>query len=364
MKRILHVVSVMDIGGMESFIMNMYRQIDRTEYQFDFLVHHKRRGVFEPEIEQLGGHVYHTSLMDDFNIPKYRADIDKLFSEHPEYQVVHGHLGSPALFYLGAAFRHGVPGRILHCHNSGFSRTVKGYIKHFMFQFSPRYANVHLACSHEAGVYQFGTQPFEVIPNGINVDRFQFVKSQRDATRKMWHLEDRFVVGNVGRFNDQKNHPYLVRIFHEFRKIVPEAVLLLLGTGECEDEIKQLVLEYGDSDSVIFAGLQKDAAPFYLAMDAFIMPSKFEGLPLVGLEAQCSGLPCIFSDRVSTEVKCTNQVTFLPIDEGDISCWVNELHLIRNHPVNRDIPHHGVDSYDIRSVTNEMLRRYDAYFER
>ena len=84
MKRILHVVSVMDIGGMESFIMNMYRQIDRTEYQFDFLVHHKRRGVFEPEFERLGGHVYHTSLMDDFNVLKYRKDIDKLFSEHPE----------------------------------------------------------------------------------------------------------------------------------------------------------------------------------------------------------------------------------------------------------------------------------------
>ena len=221
--RVLQVVGRMDRGGIETMIMNLYRHIDRSKVQFDFLAHYGREAVYNDEIRALGGRIYEMpALKDDIHVYYWRLfsyikALHRFFKEHPEYKVVHGHLGSPALFYLGAAFRHGVPGRILHCHNSGFSRTVKGYLKHFMFQFSPHYSNVHLACSHEAGVYQFGTQSFEVIPNGINVDKFQFAKSRRDATRKMWHLEDRFVVGNVGRFNDQKNHPFLVKIFHEFR---------------------------------------------------------------------------------------------------------------------------------------------------
>lgn len=364
MKRILHVVSVLDVGGMESFIMNMYRQIDRTEYQFDFLVHHKRRGVYEQEIEQLGGKVYHTSLMDDFNLVKYCADLNRLFSAHSEYRVIHGHLGSPALFYLGAALRFGIPGRILHCHTAGFSRSVKGYIKHFMFHFSPRYANVRLACSQEAGVYQFGSQSFEIIPNGIDVSRFRFTQSQRDTTRETLNLKDRFVIGNVGRFIGLKNHRFMVMLLHELRKTIPNVALLFIGVGECENEIRSLVQENKDSDCVFFMGLQKDTAPFYMAMDAFIMPSKFEGLPLAGLEAQCSELPCVFSDRVSTEVKRTEQVTFLPIDDDDISQWVSELKSIYDYPVNRNNTHHEVERYDIRIVTDEMLRRYDAYFER
>ena len=364
MMRILHVVSVMDVGGMESFIMNLYRHMDRSRIQFDFLTHHGRRGAFEEEIEALGGRVYHIPLMDDLNLVRYRAALGRLFGEHPEYRIVHGHLGSTALWYLGEAERQGVPWRILHSHVPARPPTVKGYVKDFLFHFSPRHANIRLACSTEAGRYQFKGLPFEVIPNGIDVDRFRFDSAVRQEVRKRLGLGDAFVVGHVGRFHVEKNHAYLLRLFKALHDQEPKAALLLIGTGELMERTKALAEELGLGRSVCFLGLQKDCAPFYQAMDAFVLPSLYEGLPLTGVEAQCAGLPCLFTDQASPALGLSPSVRFLPADEAGAERWVKALREICRRPAERKAPSPAVMAFDAARVAQAMAERYEALWEK
>lgn len=365
MIRILHVVSVMDVGGMESFIMNMYRRMDRTAIQFDFLVHHKRRGAFEDEIERLGGRVYHLSLMDDFNLPKYLRQLKRLFDDHPEYRVVHGHLGSTAFFYLGEAARHGLPGRILHSHIADYDRTLKGNIKRWLFRLAPKYANVYLACSDKAGKYLFRKTAFEFIPNGIDTEMFRFKASVRNDIRRACCIEDNaYVLGLVGRFHNQKNHVYLLEFFSRIKAKVSNAKLLLVGNGELMNMIQRKTEQMGIADSVIFAGLQMNAADWYQAMDVFVMPSLFEGLPLSGVEAQCAGLPCFFSDQITREVAVSDRAVFLPIGSENIDRWANALIDAASHIENRcdALPERALQ-FDIGSVADAMARRYQQLWK-
>lgn len=363
MMRILHVVSVMDMGGMENYIMNLYRKIDRSKLQFDFLVHHGRRGVFEDEIEVLGGRVYHTTLMDDFNLVRYIQDLNKLF-RHTEYQIVHGHLGSTAFFYLGVAKHHGVSARILHSHCPGHPNTVKGYIKHVLFYLSPIYANVRLACSAQAGKYQFRNATFEIVPNGIDVDRFRFDENVRNDVRRKLGLERCFVVGHVGRFYYEKNHAYLLRIFQELKKQEPDAVLLLLGDGVLMEQTRAQARTMGLEDSVRFMGVICDCAPYYQAMDAFVLPSIYEALPLTGIEAQCAGLPCLFSEEVSSEVKLDAQAAFLPIGFENVQMWVDKLVEVQKQGIARHRPLLGAERFDAGINAQKMVARYEALWER
>ena len=359
MIRVLHVVSVMDMGGMENYIMNLYRNMDRSRIQFDFLVHHGRRGYFEDEIEALGGHVYHTTLMDDFNLPRYLRSLEDVFRPG-EYRIVHGHLGSTAYWYLGAAARHGVPHRILHSHCPGHPNNLKGYAKHILFHFSPIHATIRLACSGPAGAYQFRRQAFEIVPNGIDVERFRFSAAQRERTRRELGLEGRFVVGHVGRFFTEKNHAYLLRIFRLVKNQCPDAVLLLLGDGALQPQMKALARQLGLEEDVRFLGVVGDCAPCYQAMDVFVLPSLYEALPLTGIEAQCAGLPCLFADTVSAETSLGDGVEFLPIGQGSERLWAERLtQLHAQRPDRRGLPE-GAMRFDARSGAQRMAARYET----
>ena len=359
MIRILQVVSVMDVGGMESFIMNMYRRMDRTQIQFDFLVHHVRRGAFEDEIERLGGRVYHLSLMDDFNLPKYLHQLKALFDDHPEYRVVHGHLGSTAFFYLGEAARHGIPGRILHAHTASCDATAKGFLKRQLFRIAPRYANVCLACSQKAGRYLFPNRAFVFVPNGIDIASFCYDTAKRSAIRRELGIEDCMVYGLTGRLHSAKNHTYLLDVFACVRHRVESARLLLVGDGELRNSLQSRAEQLGISDSVIFAGLQMDTAAWYSAMDVFVMPSLYEGLPLTGVEAQCAGLPCIFSDRITRQVAISDNAVFLPIGSENIDRWADALIGAADKQTERSatLPERAAQ-FDIGSVADAMAQRY------
>ena len=358
MIHVLHVVSVMDIGGMESFIMNVYRQLDRSEIQFDFLVHHKRRGAFEDEIERLGGTVHHTSVLDDGNLLRYRRQLRKLFQKHPEYRIVHGHLGSMALWYLKAAAEQGVPWRILHSHCPGHIHSLKGDIKHVLFQFSPRYANVRLACSETAGRYQFHKQDFEVIPNGIAVDNFLYREEVRNSLRAQYGLEGHLVLGHVGRFYYEKNHAFLLKIFQAVQRERPDAVLLLIGDGLLREETEKLAESMNLKDSVRFLGLQKNTAPFYQAMDAFLLPSLYEALPLVGIEAQCAGLPCFFSEGVSCETALGSNCWFFSIGDGMEKDWAKAILDSGSREIDRTVISESLRAFDVRVVAESLRQRY------
>lgn len=363
MMRILHVVSIMDVGGMESYIMNMYRHIDRSNVQFDFLVHHARRGVFEDEIEALGGQVYHTTLMDDFNLVKYVKALMRLFREHPEYRIVHGHLNSSAFFYLGAAKKFGVKNRILHCHCPGKINTFKGNVKHVVSQLAPLNASMRLACSTEAGKYLFKKRSFEVIPNGVDAAHFRYNPAFRNDIRRQTGTEGKFIIGHVGRFYYEKNHEYILDVFKEINAQIPNAALMLVGEGKLMDSCREKAQKLGVADSVHFIGLVRDCAPYYQAMDAFMMPSLYEGLPLSGIEAQFASLPCLFSDTVSPEVKFSSEAHFLPIGSENIGLWVDALLEIHRQNIDRTAFVPYADKFDSVVAAERMLARYKKLLE-
>ena len=212
--RVLQVVPNMNSGGLENLIMNIYRNIDRSKVQFDFIVHYEKRGFFDDEIESLGGKIYRFSVREDNNIIKYVKDLNLFFKNHPEYRVVHGHMASLGFIYLGIAKKYKVPVRIAHSHGTSHLRTIKGYIKFFTFKLVKYESNVNFACSTEAGKYLFGNKrKFEFIPNAIDMDKFEYDEEIRKEYRHKLDLDGKLVLGHVGRFNLQKNHNFLLDIY-------------------------------------------------------------------------------------------------------------------------------------------------------
>ncbi|MCM1508606.1 MAG: glycosyltransferase [Ruminococcus flavefaciens] len=342
---------------MENYVMNLYRQMDRQQIQFDFIVHHKKKGLYEDEIKAMGGKVYHFSALDDKNIFKYINELNVFFTKHNEYKIIHGHLSSLAFFYFGVAKKHGVQWRIAHSHGAGFLHTPKGFAKYLMFRTTKWNANVRLACSSEAGKYLYGKNSFKVVPNGIDCSRFSYNAQIREQIRSELGLIDNYVIGHIGRFNLQKNHCYLLKIFKSFLKDFPNAKLLLLGEGELWDKIQKQADEMKIADNIIFAGVHKDCEKYYQAMDVFVLPSLFEGLPVTGIEAQYAGLPCLFSDAISKEVEISENVHFLGIDDDNIKDWCNALADIKKNCIEHNCTVKN-DMFDSEKAAENMVLLY------
>lgn len=362
--RILQVVPNMQAGGLESFIMNIYRNIDRSKVQFDFLVHYQKRCFFDDEIERLGGKIYRLSVREDNRVFRYIRDLNHFFREHPEYRVVHGHMPSLALFYLHTARKNGVPVRIIHSHNTNTEKTPKGYCKRLLLRFANRDSNVSFACSGAAGKFLFRRTEYTIIPNAIDTEKFRFDLGIRNQTRWELGLDGQFVVGHVGRFNTQKNHLFLLDIFSEIIKRNPLSVLLLIGKGETEDSVHRKTDAMGLGDYVRFLGVRSDMERLYQAMDVFVLPSLFEGLPVVGIEAQAAGLPCVFSNTISKEVKITDLVTFEPLTHSAKE-WADR---ILSQPVQterKDTSGSIIKAgYDIASVAKKMEHFYLEQYQK
>lgn len=310
--RILHIVTYMGRGGLETMLMNYYRAIDRTKVQFDFLTHRDFRADYDDEIEALGGKIYRLPTLNPFS-KAYLGALDRFFGEHPEYRIVHSHLDCMSAIPLKAAKKHGVPVRIAHSHSSRQDRDLKYPLKLLFKRGIPHQATQLFACGREAGRWMFGTDDFRVLNNAIDAGRYACDPQVRSAVRSELGIPaDALVAGHVGRFMAPKNHSFLLRIFAE----LPEtAMLLLVGDGELRQENEQLAEELGIRDRVIFAGLRSDVERMLQAMDVFVFPSLYEGLPLSIVEAQAAGLPCLISDKVPIECKKTDLVTQLPLDD-------------------------------------------------
>lgn len=308
--RILHIVTYMGRGGLETMLMNYYRSLDRTKVQFDFLTHRDFRADYDDEIEALGGKIYRLPNLNPFS-RSYLGALDRFFAEHPEYRIVHSHLDCMSGIPLKAAKQHGVPVRIAHAHSSRQDRDLKYPLK-LLFKQTIRFRATHLfACGKEAGKWMFGTDDFRVLNNAIDAGRYCFDPKVRQEVRKeLGFPADALVVGHVGRFMVPKNHGFLLRIFSE---LPDHARLLLVGDGELRAENEHLAEELGIRDRVIFVGLRSDVDRMLQAMDVFVFPSLYEGLPLSIIEAQSAGLPCLISDKVPIECRKTDLVTQIPL---------------------------------------------------
>ena len=322
--RILQVVNDMHRAGLETMLMNYYRNIDRTKIQFDFLTHRPYKSDYDDEILSLGGRMYYAPRLYPQNYIQYFRWMDKFFEEHLEYQIMHSHIDSMSYLPLLAAKRANVPVRIAHSHNTSIDRDLKYPLKQLFRTRITKVANEYCACGEEAGKFLFGNRDFKVIPNAIETERFIYKKEVRKRVRKELHFTDEFVVGHVGRLSYQKNHEFLLEIFAQLYTIYLGARLLLVGIGEKEQELRNKVQKLGLEDVVIFLGNRNDVNELYQAMDVFVMPSFFEGIPVTGIEAQFSGLTCVFSDRVPQEVDFSGNCEFLSL-KTDAKSWAQRI---------------------------------------
>lgn len=314
--RILHVVTYMGRGGLETMIMNYYRHIDRTKVQFDFLVHRDFHADYDDEIELLGGRIYRISRLIPWS-GRYHNALNGFFLSHPEYKIVHVHQDCLSSVILKAAKKHGVPVRIAHCHSSSQDKNLKYLLKLFYMRQIPRYATKLFACSEQAGDWMFRGAPYHIVNNAVDAKKHMFSPQKRDQMRSQLGIQpDTLVIGHVGRFNPVKNHAFLLDIFAQLKKTYNDAVLLLVGDGDLRSEMKQKATGLGIKDSVIFTGVRSDVHELMQAMDVFAFPSLYEGLPMTLVEAQAAGLPCFISDGVPEECAKTDLVKRIPLSAG------------------------------------------------
>lgn len=318
--RILHIVTSLSFNdGVMSTIMNIYRFIDRNLIQFDFLYHHEFGQDYSDEISSLGGKTFKLRVLSLKTSIKYLHDLDVFFKHHSYYQVVHAHAANYNVFSLYFALNSGISIRIAHSHSSNTSNSAIKKIRSFILKLPlKKLATDYFSCSDLASIHMFGKnyqsyEHFFLLPNSIDITKFQFNKTTREDKRNTLHLNDSFVLGHVGRFSVLKNHNFIIDIFNELLKLEPNSKLLLVGEGEDMNEIRKKVAALNLNEFVLFLGVISDTSAIYQAIDVFILPSLSEGLPMVVLEAQTAGLPCIISDTITTQVKISDSVFFKSI---------------------------------------------------
>lgn len=344
MIRILHVVTDMGRGGIETMLMNYYRHIDRDVIQFDFLTHRDYRSDYDDEIESLGGVIYHLPKLNPFS-KFYKNALRRFLTEHSEYRIVHVHQDCLSSVILKVAKQCNIPVRIAHSHSSSQNKDIKYLIKLIFKQSIPQYATHLMACSKEAGKWMFGKNAeFTVLNNAIDADAYSFNLEKREAVRNSFGIsQDALVLGHVGRFSYPKNHTFLIDVFNQVSKI-KNAKLLLVGDGKLRREIEEKVESYALQKHVIFTGVREDISDLLQAMDVFVFPSNYEGLPVTIIEAQAAGLPCFISDKVPIECKKTDLVQQIPLSAG-AEKWANAITSCNKERKNRyeEIKESGFD---------------------
>lgn len=321
--RILHVIGIMNRGGAETMIMNLYRNIDRTRVQFDFVQNEGGPAAYDEEILALGGRIYHCPRYRGKNHFAYTKWWNAFFKEHTgEYPVVHGHIGSTAAIYLAIAKKYGIY-TVAHSHNTNTMATLTDKL-YWIFAYPTRYIADHFfACAEEAGVSRYGhrigtnKKQCAVLRNAIDTSRFSYNETVRQTIRKQLSInKPTKVIGNISRFSEQKNHSFLLDIFAQIHKKNPDSVLLLVGDGDLRPQIEADVAEKHLEDAVIMTGVQSNTWDYYQAMDVFLMPSLYEGLPVSLVEAQTAGLPCCVSTNVPRESGITDLVQFRSLEDS------------------------------------------------
>ncbi|MBR0413679.1 MAG: glycosyltransferase family 1 protein [Clostridia bacterium] len=361
MIRILHSVSNMDRGGIETMLMNFYRHMDHDKVQFDFLANKPVPGDYDEEIKALGGKVYVSPGFMSYR--RYIAYMKDLFREHPEYKIIHTHNGSLMLYALEGAKKSGVPVRIAHAHATAVPVGWKNQLKKLMRPLIKYAATDYWGCSDAAGKFYFSEKRWnnkhELIRNAIDVDNFTFNPEIRESIRAQYDFGDKLVIGHVGRLAPQKNQKKLLEAFACVHRENDQTHLVIIGTGELEESLKQTAFDLGIASAVTFTGVLSNVNEWYSAFDVFAMTSLYEGLPVVAVEAQAADLPCILTDTITPEVKVTEKVSFLGLHDST-ETWAKALLAVKPQArVNRkqELQAAGYD------IALEAKRMQDLYLE-
>ena len=305
-------------GGVEAVTINYYRNIDKNKVQLDFICDEDSTNIPYEEIEKMGGKVI---IIPSYSKPfKYHKELKKVLKEG-NYKIIHSNINTLSVFSLFAAKCAGVPVRIAHSHSTTNKKEKKkNLMKQVLRPFSKVFATDYMCCSELAGRWLFGNKEYDkgnvyLLNNAIDLDKFKYNESLRKTKRKELGIkDDTLVIGHIGRFVAQKNHDFLIDIFNEIHKKNNNSILLLAGQGPLMEDIKNKVKELNLDDNVKFLGQRNDANELYQAFDVFLLPSLYEGLPVVGVEAQAAGLLCYLSDDMTKETKVLDITKFMSLN--------------------------------------------------
>lgn len=298
MKKVLQISGKMNLGGQETFIMNLYRNINKTKIQFDFIVHGNKKGFYENEIEQMGGTVYHIPPISK-GIIRHCIALAKVMQRN-NYVAVHRHTATSIVWIdLFVAKLCGIKNTISHSHSTSLDKNkFLHYINRPILNMVTKFK---LACSEEAGIFLYGNNKATVIPNGVDVKKFNYSLSKRNKIRKKLNIDNNILVlGHVGRFSYAKNHEFILKIFEKvFNKLEKKCYLILVGDGDLKDKIISDNKNKSFFQNIIFLSQRTDIDELMSAMDIFVFPSFYEGLPLTLIEAQACNLPIIMSNKIT-----------------------------------------------------------------
>lgn len=366
--RILHIGLSERIYGTENVVMNLYRNVDRLYYQFDFLIHHNCSSFgFEEEIVKLGGRVYYQFYYIKEQKTEGYISPCRFFEMHPEIKGIHYHVNNYSLSrfrYVIEAYKRRIPIRIVHSHNSQMvDRIFRNYIHRLAVRLLvKKYSNKFIACSSKAGRWNFGKFDYEILPNGVDTNKFAFNIDMRKMIRKRYHLEEKLVLGFVGRLDFQKNPEFLLKVLPQVSERCDHAMLVLLGEGEIGTKLKEKA-EREKIKNILFMGRVDNVHEWLQAFDVLLVPSRFEGLPLVLVEAQASGLMCIASDNIPREAAISNRIIYLSIE--DPLSWADRIMEVDFHydrkTGRKQIIHSG---YEIKENAKRLMLIYKDLIEK
>lgn len=355
MKRVLCILSSLDAGGAETFLMKVYRALPPEEYQFDFIVSIDN-GCYTQEVLERGGKIYKIPERTKDFFGAYKG-IKSVVKEN-NYDIVLK-LGehSLAVTDLIAAKKGGAHHLAVRACNAPTRLSWKAKTIHKIFRpMLNRVATVKLAPSQLAADFMFGkASDVTLLNNGVDLNYFTYLPEQRINIRKEFNLDNKLVVGHIGRFNVQKNHKYLLDIFKEITNQRDDAVLLLVGIGSLEEQIRNWVNDMGLQDKVIFAGQRFDIPALLSAMDVFVFPSFHEGMPNTVIEAQATGLPCVIADTITREVELTGLVHYLPLEENP-KVWSDKALSVVSNQRASTASALAEKGYDIKSVADNLIK--------
>lgn len=367
--RVLHVLGNTQLGGAESRTMDLYRHLDRSRVQFDFLVHTEREGHFDKEIKELGGRIFRVPRFRMYNYFSYKKAMAGFFKKYHEFCMVQGHITSTASIYLPVAKKAGIPVTIAHARSAGVDKGVKGTLTRWLRRNLSKKADYLFTCSRLAGISVFGAQAVRegrtvFIPNAIDCQAFSYQKDTRERVRRELGIEDKYVIGHVGRFHYAKNHEYLLQVFAALAGrsetgVRKDYVLILLGEGEGMEGAKVLSEQLGIGERVHFLGNRSNVYDYYQAMDYFVYPSRFEGLPGTVVEAQAAGLRVLMSDTICEEVAATELVHVMSIRE-DPKVWADYVESTADYERRSYAEEMKNAGFDVAAQAQRMMGFYET----
>lgn len=366
--RIAQIIGKWVGGGVEAVVMNYYRNIDKSKIQFDFICDNDSTNIPYEEIESLGGKVI---LIPPYQkVFKYHKELKRVLKEG-NYKMVHSHINTLSVFSLFAAKCAKVPVRIAHSHSTTNKKEKKkNLMKQILRPFSKIFATDYMCCSELAGRWMFGDKEFDkgnvyILNNAIDLDKFKYNKKIRESKRKELNItNDTLVIGHIGRFVEQKNHRFLIEIFNKIHKKNKNSILLLAGQGPLMEELKDKVKELHLTRAVKFLGQRNDAHELYQAFDVFLLPSLYEGLPVVGVEAQAMGLLCEFSNDMTKETKVLETTKFISLEQTPEE-WANiileDFSTFERKGTKKEISNNG---FNIKEEAHKLEEKYNCFLEK